>query len=196
MAKIKLNPVMEGMHGSIGDLVFKRCGEEVVVGRKPNASQHPPTASQAAVRDQFRLAALYGKAVLADPAVRAGYDTAAKEKGIPVLALAIADFFNDPAVDEIDLSGYAGQADGTIRIRAHDDFQVTGVAVAIREAGGTVLEQGAATAGADGTWAYQTTGTVATGQTVPIEVTATDRPGHRSTKTEARPWRGSALRNR
>ena len=57
MAKIKLNPVMEAMRGSIGDLVFRRFGEEVVVGRKPDPSVHPPTPGQQAVRERFRLAA-------------------------------------------------------------------------------------------------------------------------------------------
>ena len=186
MAKIKLNPVMEAMRGSIGDLVFKRYGEEVIVGRKPDPSQHPPTVGQQAVREQFRLAAVYGKTVMADPATKAVYEVAAKGKGTPVFALTIADFFNEPTVDEIDLSTYTGHAGETIRIRAHDDVEVTGVAVAIRGPGGQALEQGVTTAAADGTWTYQTTTTVAEGQTVVIEVTATDRPGHKTTKTQAK----------
>jgi len=138
------------------------------------------------VREQFRLAVVYGKTALADPATKVMYDAAAKGKGIPVFALTIADFFNEPTVDEIDLSTYTGHAGETIRIRAHDDVQVTGVAVAIRAPGGQALEQGVATAGADGTWTYQTSTTVAEGQNVSIEVTATDRPGHKASKTETR----------
>ena len=63
---------------------------------------------------------------------------------------------------------------------------LTGVAVAIRKPDGTVLEQGAATAGNDSVWAYTTTTALPAGQNVLIEVTATDRPGHKTTKTQAR----------
>ena len=35
MAKVKLNPVLEQIHGKIGDLVFKYYGDEMIVGRKP-----------------------------------------------------------------------------------------------------------------------------------------------------------------
>jgi hypothetical protein len=186
MAKLKLNPVMEGIHGAIGDLVFRLVNDKLVVGRKPDPTTHPPTAAQTAVRDRFKLAAVYGKAALADPAKRTLYDAAAKAKGVPVFSVAIADFFNAPAVDEIDLSAYTGKAGETIRVRATDDFEVVGVGVAIRDTGGSVIEQGPATLGSDGSWSYQTTHALTAGQNVAIEVTATDRPGHKGTKTQSR----------
>jgi hypothetical protein len=186
MAKVKLNPVLEGIRGAIGDLVFRHHGEEVIVGRKPDPSNTPPTAGQQAVRERFKLAALYGKTVMADPDSKQLYTTAAKAKGIPVFALALADFFNAPAVDEIDLAAYTGKAGDPIKVRAHDDFALTGVAVAIRGTDGTVLEQGAAAAGTDGAYSYTATQTLTAGQNVVIEVTATDRPGHKTTKTQAR----------
>jgi len=60
------------------------------------------------------------------------------------------------------------------------------VGLVIRANDGTVLEQGAGTRGSDGTWNYATTSNLAAGQTVAIEVTATDRPGHKGTKTQTR----------
>ena len=66
MAQVKLNPVLEGMHGQIGDLVFKQYQDQTVVSRKPETVTQPNSPAQLAVRDQFRLAALYGKTVLAD----------------------------------------------------------------------------------------------------------------------------------
>lgn len=187
MAKVQLNPVMEGIRGSIGDLVFKHYGEEVIVGRKPDRGGQPPTTGQQQVRNQFKLATVYGKAVLADPVAKALYEPVAQGKGIHVFALTIADFFHAPVVDEIDLSAYTGQPGGTIRIRASDDFQVTSVEVAIRMPDGTALEQGLAAAVAgDGTWTYQATTALPAGQTVSIEVSALDRPGHKGTRTETR----------
>jgi len=90
-----------------------------------------------------------------------------------------------PVVDQIDLSTYTGKAGETIRITASDDFAVAGVEVTIHDTGGAVLEQGAATA-ADGVWNYVTTTNLPPGQQVSIEVTATDRPGHKTTKAQTR----------
>lgn len=186
MAKVKLNPVLDAFHGAVGDLVFRQLGEEVIVGRKADPSKHPPTAGQQAVRERFKLAALYGKTVLADPATKQIYTTAAKAKGIPAFALALADFFNEPVVDEIDLAAYTGRVGDPIKVRAHDDVALTGVAVSIRSTDGTVLDQGAAVLAADGAYSYTATQTLTAGQPVVIEVTATDRPGHKTTKTQAK----------
>ena len=80
-----------------------------------------------------------------------------------------------------------GQPGETIRIRASDDFQVAGVGVRILDAAGTTLEQGPATATGDGAWTYTATTNLPDGQQVVIEVTATDRPGHNTTKAQTRP---------
>jgi hypothetical protein len=61
-----------------------------------------------------------------------------------------------------------------------------GVAVAIRKADGTVLEQGAAVAGSDSLWTYTVTTALPAGQAVMIEVNATDRPGHKTTKSQTK----------
>jgi hypothetical protein len=186
MAEVKLNPVLEQVHGKIGDLVFRKYQDRTILARKPEVHQ-PETEAQIKAREKFSLAALYGKSVMADPEKKALYDAKAKDKGQPVFSLMVADFFNAPVVDEIDLSGYTGQIGGTIGIRAHDDFQLKGVEVVIRDTAGTVLEQGAAANGTlDGKWTYTATATVPAGQTVAIEVTATDLPGHKGTLTQSR----------
>ena len=172
------------MRGKIGELVFKRYGEGVIVGRRADPTEHPPTPSQMVQREQFRLAALYGKSALADPATRSLYETAAHDKGIPLFALTVADFFHEPVVEQIDLSHYTGKTGEPIRIMASDDFAVTGVGVTIRKPDGTVLEQGSANvSGNDSTWTYAGRTNLPAGQTVSIEVTAADHPGHKGTKT-------------
>jgi hypothetical protein len=186
MAKVRLNPVMEQFRGKVGDLVFKRFADEVIVTRNPDREGLIPTPGQLAHRERFRLAALYGKAVFAEPSKKAIYEEAAKAKGIPVFSLTVADFFNAPVVDEIDLSGYTGKAGEPIGIRAHDDFEVNGVAVAIRNLEGMVLEQGAAAKQSNGVWRYVTTSTLPIEHAVSIEVTASDRPGNKTVKTQAK----------
>jgi hypothetical protein len=169
--------------------VFKPYHDEVILAHRPDFAGLTPTEQQAARRERFKLAVRYGDAVPAYAEKRAVYDAASKAKGIAAFALTVGDFLNAPAVDEIGLSGYTGKAGETIRIQASDDFEATGVAVGITDPSGAVLEQGPATrAGADAAWTYQTTVNLPVGQQVSIEVTAADRPGHKTTKTPVRGW--------
>jgi hypothetical protein len=96
MAKVKLNPILEQISGKVGDLVFKRYGDETIISRKADMSGVEATPAQMAVRERFREAALYGKMVMADAETKALYVDAAKAKGKPVFSLTIADFFNAP----------------------------------------------------------------------------------------------------
>src|SRR5258706_15444776 len=63
--KIKLNPMFEEARGKLGDLVFREVRGETVASRKPSMSGEP-TVDQAAHRERFKLAAAYGKSVMAD----------------------------------------------------------------------------------------------------------------------------------
>jgi hypothetical protein len=187
MAKVKLNPTLEAIQGKIGDLVYKRYHHEEIVSRMPDRTGIVPTADQLAQREKFRLAALYGKAALADPQSRTVYEDVAARKGEPVFAVTVADFLNAPAVEEIDLARYTGRSGEPIIIRASDDVEVRGVSVSIRDQQGAVLEQGPALwTPANAVWSYTTTTALAQGQSVSIEVTAADRPGHKTTKTQSR----------
>ena len=188
MAKVKLNPVVEQVRGGIGDLIFKRYGEDVIVARKADTADRPWSEAQLASREHFRQAALYGKLMMADPAMKALYDEAAKTHGKPVFSLTIADFFNAPSVDEIDLSDYTGRAGNEIVIRASDDFEVKDVSVAMTHSDGSLIESGAAveTPARSGRWVYTATVGVPTGTPVRIAVTATDRPGHQAVRTETK----------
>jgi hypothetical protein len=156
MAKVKLSSALTRVSSRLGNVVFRRYGDEIILAQRPDLAGRAPTPGQAAHRQRFRLAALYGRTVLADPEKKALYEARARARGLPVFALTIADFLHVPAVDQIDLSGYTGRAGETIRIRASDDIEVAGVEVGITDAGGAVLERGAAAA-RDGVWEYATT---------------------------------------
>ncbi len=167
MAKVKLNPILEGIRGQVGDLVFKRYGDETVISRKPDLSGVPPTEAQLAQRKRFSEAALYGKMVMADPDTKALYEEAAKKKGKPIFSLTVADFFHAPTVDEVDMSGYTGAVGDEIAIRAHDDFDVAGVSIVLADAGGGIIESGEAveTSADSGRWVYTATANVGVGTT-------------------------------
>jgi hypothetical protein len=187
MAKVKLAPALEAIHGHVGTMLFKRWHNEEIVGKLPDRTGIVPSANQLAQQEKFRLAAIYGKAAMADPETKQLYTDVAQSRGVPVFALMVADFLNPPAIDEIDLSAYTGKAAEKIRARVSDDLEVTGVTLAIRAQGGAVLEQAPAVKGADGlTWTYTTTTALQEGQAVVIEVTATDKPGNVTSKSQNR----------
>ncbi|WP_412062429.1 hypothetical protein [Rubrivirga sp. IMCC45206] len=176
MATVKLNPILEQLRGKVGDLVFKRYGDGTVVSRTPDFSDHEPTEAQLAHRDRFRQATVYGRVVMADEEARAVYEAAAETRGKPIFSLTVADFFNAPSVDEIDVSGYTGASGDPIVVRASDDVDVQRVVVALTDADGAALESGEAAADA-GHWVYTAQTDVAPGTTVRIGVQAVDRPG-------------------
>ena len=109
---------------------------------------------------------------MADPETKAIYEEAAKAKGKPVFSLTVADFFNAPSVDEVDLSAYTGAVGDAIVVRASDDFDVVGVNVALTDAEGNAIESGEATETPpnSGRWVYAATAAVDTGTTVRIGV--------------------------
>ena len=183
MAKVKLNPVMEQVSGKIGDIVFKRYEDGVIMTRTPNRDGLVPTVGQTDHRERFRQAAAYGKAAFADPARKALYETAGKARRKPAFALTVSDFLNPPAVDAIDLSGYTGQIGETVTVRASDDFAVVGVTVALRDAGGAIIEQGGARFEL-GLWRYVTTVALPNGRAASIEATATDGPGNKTSRVQ------------
>jgi len=187
MTRVKVNPIIERMSGKLGDLVFKRYGDEVIIVRRPDMSQRTFSPGQLTAQERFRRAAQYGKLALAEPATRAVYVAAAQAKGMPVFALTVADFFKAPVVDELDVSKYTGQAGASIVVLAHDDFEVSGVTVSIKDAGGQVVESGAATQAPpkSGRWVYTTTQAVASLTGVSVTATASDRPGNMGVKTVA-----------
>ena len=185
MTCLKVNPIIEGMSGKMGELVFKRYGDEVIIARAPDMSQRTFSPGQLAVQERFRKATQYGKLVMADPVSRAVYEAAAQADGVPIFALTVADYFKAPIVDEVDVSKYTGQAGESVVVLAHDDFEVAGVLVSIKAAGGQVVESGAAiqTPPESGRWVYTTKQAVASLTGATITATASDRPGNVGTKT-------------
>lgn len=179
MAKVRLNPILEQVRGKVGDLVFKRSGDHVIISRKADLSEHQPTGPQLAAQERFRQAALYGKMVMVDPETKQVYEEAAKTKGQPLFSLTIADFFNAPAVDEVNMANYSGKVDDQIVIMAHDDFEVAGVTVSLSDADGVSIENGDALQSPpkSGRWVYTATAAVPAGTQVRVLVTATDHPG-------------------
>ncbi len=176
MANVKLNPILEQIRGAVGDLVFKRYEDRVILSRKPEPSGRPATPAQAAHRERFRQATVYGRLALADPKSRTFYEGVADDRHLPVFALTIADFFRAPTIQEIDLSAYAGKPGDLVGVSATDNVEVVRVVVTVSAADGTLIETGEA-ALKDGHWVYVAMAAVAANADIRIGVRAYDRPG-------------------
>jgi hypothetical protein len=95
MAKVKLNPLMVEVSGTMGDFVFKRSRKgEAIVARRPRKSNTEPSEAQKAHRERFKLAIAYARAAMADPAVRTLYEERAAKEGKSAFAAAQSDYFN------------------------------------------------------------------------------------------------------
>lgn len=182
MAKLASHPVMGQLTGTIGNLTFvKHTAGEVIV-RKRRVRNSNPTTAETARQQAFANAVAFAKDVWAtQPNLRSRYNALARAKGRQGFHLAKADFLLPPKVHEIDASAYTGNPGQTIRIRAEDDFEVKSVVVSIRDLSGGMLETGAALWEGE-TWKYSAQTQVSAGQTVIIQATATDHPGHIGTR--------------
>lgn len=176
MARVKLNPILEQLSGKVGDLVFRKYGDDTVISRKPGPSGFPPTPGQVAQRARFRDASFYGRMALANTDDRAFYEAVAARRRQPLFSVIVEDFLKPPVVDEVDAAAYAGSTGEPILIRAHDDVEVTGVTVTLFD-GDTELESGPATID-EWRWRYEAQTDVPSGTVVTVTAIATDRPGN------------------
>ncbi|MDR2003083.1 MAG: hypothetical protein LBQ74_08650 [Prevotella sp.] len=96
---------------------------------------------QTAHRKRFQQAVVYAKAAVESPETGELYRAAAKKRQTPI-NVAVADFFNAPDIENIDLTGYAGNKGDVICITASDDFMVKSVKVRIINADGSLVEEG------------------------------------------------------
>ncbi|MDR2906388.1 MAG: hypothetical protein LBU91_00140 [Bacteroidales bacterium] len=141
MAKSKNNVLTHGLSGKIGDLiVFSQRNGKTVVSAAPRKSEKEETEKQKEHRRRFQKATLYAKAARLED----HYLDAAEREDKSAYNVAIADFFNAPDIEKIDLAGYSGKVNDEIIITVLDDFQVKEVMVRITNSDGTVVEEGPA----------------------------------------------------
>jgi hypothetical protein len=136
MAKVKNNPIIEGISGSVGNMVFRQLpnGETWVSG-KHDFSHQKFSQGQKSHQRRFQEAAAYAReaakshsiyAKLAAGTVKSPYNWA------------LSDWFNPPVIHTIKRMG------NLIRVEASDNVMVVKVQVTILDAKGKVLEQGQA----------------------------------------------------
>lgn len=179
MVKIKKNIVTKGWSGKLGDdIVFRKKGNQTYVALSPTKTNREPSEKQKAQNQKFKLAIVFAKAQMADPAKKERYDLL-KTEFKSAFNIAVADFLRPPDITDVDVGAYAGQVGDLIRIAVIDNVEVTEVNVEIRDDQDALIEQGAANLDVTGAqWEYATT--VANGSLsgTKILVTAKDYPGN------------------
>jgi hypothetical protein len=94
MPKVRLTPLIEEVHGTMYDVVFKRSPKgNMIVTKRPDMSKVEWSEAQIAQRARFKQAVTYARAALAEPKLRARYEKRAKQQGKRAWDVAIADYF-------------------------------------------------------------------------------------------------------
>ena len=156
MAKQGNNLIMRNTRGMVGkQIVFKRRAGRSYVAAPPEVNgNRKATPKQLAVQQRFRTCITYAKAALTSIELKEAYDKVAS-RGQSAFNVAFRDAFNAPEIVGIVAEGYQGVTGNVIVVHATDDFKVNAVKVAIRNSADELIEEGAATANADGlSWSY------------------------------------------
>jgi hypothetical protein len=94
MPKVILQPMMVQIRGTMYDMVFKLSPTgKMIVTKRPDMSKVKWSPAQEAQRQRFRDAVACVKAALAEPEVRARYESRAREQHKRAWDLAMADHF-------------------------------------------------------------------------------------------------------
>jgi hypothetical protein len=187
MAELNLDPLVNRVRGKLGNFVYKQVSGAGYLARRPDFSNVIPTAAQEGIRNKFRLAAGYGRAVMADPTAKAIYEAVAKSRAKPIFSVIISDYMKAPEVSDIDLANYQGNIGDTITVKATDDFNVVSVEVEISTAGGIVETTAAVRSTTNPEfWVCTATAQAPGSGQIQIKATAADRPGNKTTKTKTK----------
>lgn len=178
MAESKNNVVTHGLSGKINLLVFRQKGNKTIVTKAPKQSTQPASVAQQEVRTRFQQATVYGKTIAANPAIKQAYEDATTGNQT-AFNVAVADFFNAPSINEIDVTGYTGAVGSKIVAKVTDDFNVARVHIKIQNGDGSLVEEGDAVADSINlNFTYTATANNASLAGDKITVTAYDNPGN------------------
>ena len=177
MAKQKNNIIMRSTRGMIGgQVVFKKRAGKGYVAAAPEVDENrKPTIAQQAVRERFGRSLTYAKLAIKDPSVKKAYKAVAL-RNQSAFNVAFSDAQHAPEVTAVITDGYNGAVGNTIVVRATDDFKVTSVKVALRNANDEVIEEGPAVLNTDDLWLYTTKQSNPNVSGTKIKATAFDMP--------------------
>jgi hypothetical protein len=183
MTKVRFHGPIAGFSGAMGEMVFADQGKRTVAYMKKHRE---PSEAQVSWYERWKEAAAYAKSVMGDAAKREFYSTIAAEKDIPLFALAMGDYLNEPSFKPLELDQYRGEVGNPILIRAGDDIGLVSVEVALSNVDGSEIEKGMAVESGlrSGYWVYTATQAVPLSTDIFIEVVGIDHIGRKVKITE------------
>jgi len=147
MAKVRSNPIVEGLSGKLGDqLVFRHLRDgRTILCAKPDFSRRKLSAKQKAHHAKFKAGAAYARDAAQRQPVYAELAAGTMKNAYNIV---LADWFHAPRIGRIDLKN------GLVRIQAVDNVRVAGVKVAVLNEQGMLLERGEAMQVDELWWSY------------------------------------------
>ena len=147
MAKVRSNPIVEGLSGKLGDqLVFRHLRDgRTILCVKPDFSKRKLSTKQKAHHLKFKAGAAYARHAAQHQPIYAELAAGTMKNAYNI---ALADWFHAPKIGHIDLKS------GIVRIQATDNVHVANVKIAILNEEGLVLEQGEAMPVDELWWSY------------------------------------------
>jgi hypothetical protein len=162
MAKTQVNPILQGLSGSVGgQLMFRKLRDgRTIVCARPDFSRRKLSAGQKAHHERFKAAAAYAKAAAQTQPI---YAQLAAGTMITPYNLALSDWFHPPVIHQVELR------DVTLRIWASDDVLVAHVTVIILDETGNVVQQGSAVQAQQDWWDFTPTPPLRAGYRLVVE---------------------------
>ena len=94
MPRVRFRPLVEEIHGTLYDVVFKRSPKgNMIVTKRPDMSRVKWSQTQKEQRQRLAKASAYARAAMADPDVRAIYEERAATKNKRAYYVALSDYF-------------------------------------------------------------------------------------------------------
>jgi hypothetical protein len=175
MAKVKVNPITEGLSGKLGKRLFFRRMRNgaTLLCTVPDFSNRVFSPEQLTHQSRFQQAAAYARVAAKTHPI---YADLAQRRLQPAYNIALSDWFHPPVIHAVQRQA------GRIRVNATDNVQVAKVLITILDEQGQTLEQGeAASVTNDSWWEFETASATNEGKVI---VEAFDLAGN-CTKHEA-----------
>ena len=147
MAKVRDNPITEGLSGKLGRRLFfrKLRNGTTLLCRVPDFSHRVFSPGQLTHQSRFQQAAAYARVAAKTIPL---YAELAQQRLQPAYNIALSDWFHAPVIHQVQ------QNNGSIHVEASDNVMVAKVVVTVLDAQGTVLEQAEAIRGEGNWWEY------------------------------------------
>jgi hypothetical protein len=92
MVKVRLHAPVKSMSGKTGFYTYRWTHGKQTLMKTPDMSRVKWTRAQMANRERFRQAISYAKRAMADPTIRAHYETIADKDNRQAFRVAVSDF--------------------------------------------------------------------------------------------------------